>query len=143
MVIKLNFIQFFFVAIRAPTEDIFQKSLNNAKITLWNSNILIVFFHCGYGTIHTDQDGRASLVYDLMEPLRPLVDKIIFAWVTLQRWRRADFAIDLQGVIRVHPQLARLVVTKALLPDKIIREEINAYVNLLKQFSNNKSAVTR
>ncbi len=51
--------------------------------------------------------------------------------------------IDRQGVIRVYPQLARVVVTKALLPDKIIREEINAYANLLKQLSNNKSAATR
>lgn len=38
------------------------------------------------GSLHADQDGRASLVYDLMEPLRPVADKIIFAWVTSQRW---------------------------------------------------------
>ncbi|WP_394808646.1 CRISPR-associated endonuclease Cas1 [Nitrosomonas sp.] len=95
------------------------------------------------GSLHADQDGRASLVYDLMEPLRPVIDKIIFAWVTMQRWRRADFVIDRHGVIRVHPQLARIVVTKTLLPDKMIREEINAYVSLLKQLSNSKSAVTR
>ena len=95
------------------------------------------------GSLHADQDGRASLVYDLIEPLRPVVDKIIFAWVTSQRWRRSDFVIDRQGVNRVHPQLARVVVTKALLPDKSIREEINAYVNLLKRLGKDKSAVAR
>lgn len=95
------------------------------------------------GSLHADQDGRASLVYDVMEPLRPVVDKIIFDWITTQRWRRADFVIDRHGMIRVHPQLARIVVKKALLPDKIIREEINAYVNLLKRMGNDKSAVTR
>lgn len=95
------------------------------------------------GSLHADQDGRASLVYDLMEPLRPVIDKIIFTCVTSQRWRRADFVIDRQGVIRVHPQLARIVVTKAILPDKVIREEINAYVAILKLFSDGKLTVTR
>jgi CRISPR-associated protein Cas1 len=84
---------------------------------------------------NTDQDGRASLVYDLMEPLRPVVDKIIFSWVALQRWRRADFVIDRQRVIRVYPQLARIVVIKAMLPEQIIREEINAYLKSLKLMS--------
>ncbi|MDO8334582.1 MAG: CRISPR-associated endonuclease Cas1 [Nitrosomonas sp.] len=51
------------------------------------------------GSLHADQNGRASLVYDFIKPLRPVVDKIIFAWVTTQRWRRADFVIDRQGVI--------------------------------------------
>ncbi|SFE83783.1 CRISP-associated protein Cas1 [Nitrosomonas sp. Nm166] len=85
------------------------------------------------GNLHADQDGRASLVFDLVEPLRPVVDRTIFTWVANQRWRRSDFVLDRQGVIRVHPQLARVVVTKALLPDGVIRDEINAYVGLLKR----------
>lgn len=95
------------------------------------------------GSLHADHDGRASLVYDLMEPLRPVIDKAIFCWVTQQRWRRADFVIDRQGVIRVHPHLGRVVVIKAMLSDKVIREEINAYVELLKRLGNGKSAATR
>ncbi len=95
------------------------------------------------GSLHADQDGRASLVYDLMEPLRPVVDQAIFSWVTMQRWRRADFVIDRQGVIRVHPQLGRVVVTKAMLPDNVIREEINTYVNLLKRLGNGLSVSSR
>ncbi|WP_181023807.1 hypothetical protein [Nitrosomonas ureae] len=51
--------------------------------------------------------------------------------------------VDRQGVIRVHPQLGRVVVTKAMLPDNVIREEINAYMGLLKRLGNNKLAVTR
>ncbi|SFF03571.1 CRISPR-associated endonuclease Cas1 [Nitrosomonas sp. Nm166] len=85
------------------------------------------------GSLHADQDGRASLVFDLIEPLRPVVDRTIFSWVTTQRWRRSDFVVDRQGVIRVHPQLAQIVVTKALLPDAVVRDEINSYVGLLKQ----------
>ena len=95
------------------------------------------------GSLHADQDGRASLVYDLMEPLRPVIDNIIFSWVTMQRWRRADFIIDRQGVIRVHPQLGRVVVTKAMLPEAVIREEINFYIELLKQFDDGKLTATK
>ncbi|SFM87080.1 CRISPR-associated endonuclease Cas1 [Nitrosomonas communis] len=95
------------------------------------------------GSLHTEQDGRASLVFDLMEPLRPVVDQAIFSWVTAQRWRRADFVVDRKGVIRVHPQLGRAVVMKALLPEAVIREEINVYVGLLKQLNDRslKSAI--
>jgi CRISPR-associated protein Cas1 len=55
------------------------------------------------GSLHADQEGRASLVYDLMEPLRPVIDREILSWVAAQRWRRADFAVDRQGVVRLHP----------------------------------------
>jgi CRISPR-associated protein Cas1 len=85
------------------------------------------------GSLHADQDGRASLVFDLMEPLRPIVDQTIFTWVAKQRWRRADFVVDRQGVIRVHPQLGRAVVIKGMLAEAVIREEINVYVGLLKR----------
>ena len=95
------------------------------------------------GSLHADHDGRASLVYDLMEPLRPIIDKAMFSWISQQRWRRADFVIDRQGVIRVHSQLGRVIVAKAMLPDKVVREEINAYVGLLKRLGNNKLVVTK
>jgi CRISPR-associated protein Cas1 len=32
------------------------------------------------GSLHADQDGRPSLVFDLMEPLRPVVDQAILSW---------------------------------------------------------------
>ncbi|WP_177198185.1 hypothetical protein [Nitrosomonas communis] len=38
-----------------------------------------------------------------------------------------------QGVIRVHAQLGRSVVAKAMLPEAVAREEINVYVGLLKR----------
>lgn len=53
--------------------------------------------------------------------------------MTTQRWRRADFVIDRQGMMRVHPQLARIVVTKAMLLDVVVREEVNVYLGLLKR----------
>lgn len=98
---------------------------------------LLVFFiiselDVAVGSLHADQNGRASLVYDL-GVLATGCRSSHFSWVTLQRWRRSDFVIDRQGVVRVHPQLVRVIVTKALLPDGVSRAEINAYVSLLKQ----------
>ncbi|GJL73395.1 MAG: hypothetical protein NMNS01_25940 [Nitrosomonas sp.] len=87
------------------------------------------------GSLHADQDGRASLVFDLMEPLRPVIDQIIFSWASTQRWRRADFVVDRKGVIRLHPQLGRVVVKKAMLPEKTIRAEIDFYIGRLKQLN--------
>lgn len=37
----------------------------------------IAGLYVAVGSLHADKDGRASLVYDLMEPLRPAVDKTI------------------------------------------------------------------
>ena len=50
--------------------------------------------------------------------------------------------VDRQGVIRVYPQLGRVIVTKAMLTNNVIREEINAYVGLLKRLGDGKLAMT-
>ncbi|WP_258364385.1 hypothetical protein [Nitrosomonas sp. Nm84] len=43
----------------------------------------------------------------------------------------------------MHPQLGCVVVTKAMLPNNVIRKEINAYVSLLKRLGNGRLAVIR
>ena len=64
--------------------------------------------------------GRPSLVFDLMEPLRPLVDEFIaflrdhiFAW--------ADFPISDDGVVRLHPQLARAIALLRIASELVSR----------------------
>ena len=37
------------------------------------------------GTLHADLDGRASLTWDLIELLRPIVDKELVGWVQTQK----------------------------------------------------------
>ena len=46
-------------------------------------------------------------------------------------------------MIRVHPQLGRVVVTKAILAGNVIREEINVYMGLLKRLGNGQLAELR
>ena len=39
------------------------------------------------GVLHEDKDGRASLVYDLMEPLRPKVDRLVLELITSRTFK--------------------------------------------------------
>ena len=59
------------------------------------------------GYLHVCQAGRDSLVYDLMEPYRPQVDRDILAFVQSQTFAPRDFVIDSKGVCRLRPELVR------------------------------------
>jgi CRISPR-associated protein Cas1 len=57
--------------------------------------------------IHADRDGRASFIYDLMEPLRPIVDGMMLEMVAERSFRiNRDFILLGQGVCRLGVQLA-------------------------------------
>jgi CRISPR-associated endonuclease Cas1 len=61
----------------------------------------------GLGVLHADQLNRDSLAADLMEPVRPLVDRHLLELVTTHVFAAADFFETRQGVCRVTPPLAR------------------------------------
>jgi CRISP-associated protein Cas1 len=62
------------------------------------------------GYLHSQQPGRLALVYDLMEPLRPIVDKLIMRFVLSEWFTPKDFLLSAKGVCRLHPLLVRRVV---------------------------------
>lgn len=62
------------------------------------------------GFLHANHPGRAALVFDLMEPLRPKVDRAVLEFVKGHAFSAADFAITDEGACRLHPQLARALV---------------------------------
>ena len=53
---------------------------------------------------------RLALLYALMEPYRPQVDREVLAFVRSQAFTPRDFVIDSEGACRLHPQLARRLV---------------------------------
>lgn len=57
--------------------------------------------------LHATCPERAALVYDLMEPLRPLVDRLVLDFVCSHTFSPSDFTLSANGVCRQHPQLAR------------------------------------
>jgi len=69
-------------------------------------------FDPALGFLHADSDGRWSLAYDLMELLRANIDTTMLTWIAAHRWRRADFPVTRSGVVRVHPNLARVVMQR-------------------------------
>jgi len=68
----------------------------------------------GLGVLHADQLNRDSLSTDLMEPVRPIVDRYVFDLLAERRFAAADFFETRQGVCRVTPQLARELAEAAL-----------------------------
>ena len=64
------------------------------------------FFHGNYPR------GKTALVYDLMEPLRPLADRNLLEFVQRTTFSSADFMLTPNGVCRLNPQLARAVVSR-------------------------------
>jgi CRISPR-associated protein Cas1 len=63
------------------------------------------------GYLHSHQKDRAALVFDLMEPLRPIVDLSIIEFVQSQTFQRTDFTIRNDGVCRLNPDMVRHVVS--------------------------------
>jgi CRISPR-associated endonuclease Cas1 len=61
----------------------------------------------GLGVLHADQLNRDSLSADLMEPVRPLVDRYVLELLTSRPLAAADFFETRQGVCRVTSGLAR------------------------------------
>jgi CRISPR-associated endonuclease Cas1 len=66
------------------------------------------------GYLHACRPGRVALVYDLMEPLRPQVDRLVLDFVQGRTFAPRDFVLTERGVCRLHPQLARSVARRVV-----------------------------
>jgi CRISP-associated protein Cas1 len=66
------------------------------------------------GFLHTYNVDRPALVFDLMEPLRPIVDRTVLNFVQSHTFHPADFVIRSDGVCRLNPEMARQVVSVVL-----------------------------
>jgi CRISPR-associated endonuclease Cas1 len=65
------------------------------------------------GYLHTSNPDRPGLVFDLMEPLRPIVDRSVLQFVQSHTFYPADFTIRSDGVCRLNPEMAKHVVRLA------------------------------
>ena len=62
------------------------------------------------GFMHTSSHSRDAFVLDLMEPMRPVVDRKVLEFVQAHTFHPADFTIRKDGVCRLNPEMARTVV---------------------------------
>jgi CRISPR-associated endonuclease Cas1 len=62
------------------------------------------------GILHGNARGQHGLVFDLMEPLRPVIDRKVLEFVQSRTFHPADFVLANNGNCRLNPELARNVV---------------------------------
>ena len=65
------------------------------------------------GIMHEGSDGSSKFIFDLMEPERPRVDRSVLDFIKGHVFDPADFVICSDGVCRLNPEMARMVVAKA------------------------------
>jgi len=76
------------------------------------TEIVSAGFDPSIGIAHRREGNRIPFVYDLMEPLRPIVDRKILGFALSNTFSPGDFTINRQGACRLNPQLAKAVATK-------------------------------
>jgi CRISP-associated protein Cas1 len=90
-------------------------TLNYAYAVL-ESEIRIKAISDGYdptiGIMHEGRDGSSKFIFDLMEPERPKVERTVLEFVNGHVFDPADFVIRSDGVCRLNPEMARMVVAK-------------------------------
>lgn len=86
------------------------------------------------GYLHACRPGRMVLVYDLMEPLRPPVDRLVLDLVRSNSFAPSDFVLRPNGVCRLHPQLARQMA-QLTMSDTAVRDTVAWLVGRLSSMS--------
>jgi CRISPR/Cas system-associated endonuclease Cas1 len=89
--------------------------LNYAYAAL-ESEIRIKAVSNGYdptiGIMHEGSDGSSKFIFDFMEPERPRVDRAVLEFVKAHVFNPSDFVIRTDGVCRLNPEMARMLVAK-------------------------------
>jgi CRISPR-associated protein Cas1 len=62
--------------------------------------------------MHEGRDGSSKFIFDLMEPQRPKVDRAALDFVKGHVFDSADFVIRTDGVCRLNPEMARMLVAE-------------------------------
>jgi CRISP-associated protein Cas1 len=64
------------------------------------------------GIMDEGRDGSSKFIFDLMEPERAEVDRVVLDFVRGDAFDPADFVIRSDGVCRLDPLMAHMVVAK-------------------------------
>jgi CRISP-associated protein Cas1 len=81
------------------------------------------------GFLHSRTKHKQSLLFDLMEPIRPKMDALVLKFILENSFHRSDFPISRKGGCRVNPQLAKVLVGVA----RPIEADCQSYAGELKR----------
>lgn len=79
-------------------------------ISMVHAELVSRGFDPSIGIAHRREGNRIPLVYDLIEPLRPIVDRKVLKFSLAHTFKPADFTINRNGGCRLNPQMAGAIV---------------------------------
>jgi CRISP-associated protein Cas1 len=89
------------------------------------------------GFLHSDKTGRNSLVWDAIEPLRPIIDARVFRYIESREFKRGDFVQTTASTYRLERNIITDLLTKASLPQSEIDDAADFMLVLIERYSGN------
>lgn len=110
-------------------------AMANYAYAILETEAMIVLQAYGFdpalGILHTDKRYRGSLAHDLIEPVRPVADRLVLDLIARHRFARGELLETREGACRLGPPLARRLTTWAsALRDPLIShaQELSAVI---------------
>ncbi len=90
--------------------------------------------HPAIGFLHVDAKGRFSLAFDAIEPLRPIIEAAVFAFVRKYQFSGNDFirVRDARSSIRIAPNLLRVILADCAPSRALIDDAARAMIALIE-----------
>ena len=93
----------------------------------------VVGLDAGLGIVHADAKGRQSLALDLMEPVRPEVDRFVLDMVERRTFRKAEFTETSDGHVRLLAPLTHQLGRDPAAVGNVARPDRRARRSCLRQ----------
>jgi CRISP-associated protein Cas1 len=87
------------------------------------------------GFLHSDKTGRNSLVWDAIEPLRPIIDARVFRYIEGREFKRNDFAQTSASTYRLERDIVAELLTKVSLPQAEVDEAADFMLRIIERHS--------
>jgi CRISP-associated protein Cas1 len=87
------------------------------------------------GFLHSDKTGRNSLVWDAIEPLRPIIDARAFRYIEGREFKRNDFAQTGANTYRLERDIIAELLTKVSLPQAEIDDAADFMLRIIERHS--------
>lgn len=88
-----------------------------------------------FGILHADHANRTSLVFDLMEPVRPRADRLLLDWMLCRKFDLRDFFETREGICKVSSAVTKEVIPLVWMLEKDIVAVVKEFA---KSFKNKK-----